>query len=121
MVAVEQTIITVFMICFTVEQTFIAIFTLDHAIITVFTMSDVLIVEQAVINIIKTSFTLEHTVITIIMMSIKLEQAIVIIFVMYMNITVYHYYSMYDVEQVAMTVFVMFSPSKTLRVQYSMK
>jgi hypothetical protein len=27
---------------------------------------------------------------------------------MYMNITVYHYYSMYDVEQLAMTVFVMY-------------
>jgi hypothetical protein len=25
-----------------------------------------------------------------------------------MNITVYHYYSMYDVEQVVMTVFVMY-------------
>jgi hypothetical protein len=30
------------------------------------------------------------------------------VFVMYMNITVYHYYSMYDVEQVVMTVFVMY-------------
>jgi hypothetical protein len=28
------------------------------------------------------------------------------VFVIYMNITVYHYYSMYDVEQLAMTVFV---------------
>ena len=51
------------MIWFTVEQTFIAIFTVEHAIITVFTMSDVLTVEQAVINIIMTWLTLEHTVI----------------------------------------------------------
>ena len=36
------------------------------------------------------------------------EQVVMTVFVMYMNITVYHYYRMYDVEQVVMTVFVMY-------------